>query len=182
MTPPALPLAAPQVVASVSVAVPTIADIPELIALVNLLATEPNFLFIMPIDPRTGVAVVTAHLASIAATKNECVFVARYGSELIGVVTGIRGTHPARRGAVDIGIGVRPDHRGRGVGLRLMNALERWARSTGCHRLQLRVVSTNEPAVALYRKLGFAVEGILRAGAIVDGTRYDDLEMAKILD
>ena len=167
---------------AISVAVPTVSDIPELIALVNVLATERNFLFILPIDPKTGVAVVTAHLRSIAANGNETVLVARNGREMVGVVTGIRGAHPARRGTVDIGIGVRPDQRGQGVGVSLMSALERWARSVGCHRIQLRVVTTNQPAVALYRKLGFEVEGVARAGAIVDGSPYDDLQMAKILD
>jgi RimJ/RimL family protein N-acetyltransferase len=182
MSPPALPVAAPLPAIAVSVVVPTVGDIPELIALVNVLATERNFLFIMPIHPQTGVAVVTAHLNSIAASKNEAVLVARNGRDMVGVVTGIRGAHPARRGAVDIGIGVRPDQRGQGVGLSLMTALERWARNVGCHRLQLRVVTTNQPAVALYRKLGFEVEGVARAGAVVDGSRYDDLHMAKVLD
>lgn len=166
----------------ISVAIPTRAEVVELIALVNLLATERNFLFIMPIDPKSGVAVVTAHLASIAGSGNEAVLVAKSGGEMVGIITGIRGTHPARRGAVEIGIGVRPDYRGRGAGFSLITALERWARSVGCHRLQLRVVTTNLAAVALYRKAGFETEGVLRAGAIVEGTRYDDLQMAKILD
>lgn len=168
--------------ASVAVAVPTNADVPELIALINILATERNFLFIMPIDPKSGVSVVISHLASIAATGNEAVLIARSDGEMVGLITGIRGTHPARRGSVEIGIGVRPDQRGRGVGLHLMTGLEAWARRVGCHRLQLRVVTTNLPAIALYRKVGFATEGVLRAGAIVGGMRYDDLQMAKILD
>jgi RimJ/RimL family protein N-acetyltransferase len=62
-----------------------------------------------------------------------------------------------------------------------MAGLERWAIAAGCHRLQLRVTTENAAAIALYRKCGFTVEGIARAGACVDGRYYDDLEMAKLL-
>jgi GNAT superfamily N-acetyltransferase len=166
---------------AVDVAIPTAADVPALIALVNALATEPNFLFINPIDPVAGVAIVKSHLDAIAANRNEIVLVAREGSELVGLVTGLRGTHPARRGAIDIGLGVLPDHRRRGIGRVLMLGLERWALSVGCHRLQLRVTTENAAAFALYRKCGFLVEGVYHAGAMIDGRYYDDFEMAKLI-
>jgi hypothetical protein len=76
---------------AVSVGAPSVDEAPALIALVNRLATEPNFLFINPIDPENGDALVRNHLASIAATQNEAVLVARAGRELVGLVTGIRG-------------------------------------------------------------------------------------------
>jgi L-phenylalanine/L-methionine N-acetyltransferase len=168
-------------VAGLSVDVPTSGEVPALITLVNSLATEPNFLFINPIDPVNGVAIVRNHLATIAASATEAVLVAHVGADLAGLITGIRGVHPARRGAVDVGLGVRPDWRRRGIGQTLMRALERWARAAGCHRLQLRVTTDNAAAIALYRKCGFVIEGVLYAAASIDGRYYDDLEMAKLL-
>jgi RimJ/RimL family protein N-acetyltransferase len=165
----------------VTVAPPGEADVPALIALINTLATERNQLFIQPIDRASGEPLLRAHLASIATSGNETVLVARDREQLVGLITGMRGDHPARRGVVEIGIGVRVSHRSQGVGFSLMMALERWAREAGCHRLSLRVVTRNAPAIALYRKAGFAIEGMLEATAILDGQRIDELQMGKTL-
>src|SRR5919199_151506 len=49
--------------------------------------------------------------------------------------------------------------RGRGVGSALMEAALRWAESNRVEKVSLEVYPTNEAAVALYRKFGFAEEG-----------------------
>jgi RimJ/RimL family protein N-acetyltransferase len=164
-----------------AIVTPGESDVPALIALINTLAAEQSQLFIQPVDPVDGVAMLRAHLAAIAASGAEIVLVAREGDALVGLITGLRGTHPARRGIVEIGIGVRASHRARGIGAALMAAVERWAQDAGCHRLSLRVVTTNAPAIALYRKAGFTVEGILEATAMVDGEPIDELQMGKLL-
>ena len=165
----------------IKIHVPGDADVPALIELINTLAAERNQLFIQPVDPISGQALLRGHLASIAASGDEAVLVARDGDQIVGLITGLRGNHPARRGSVEIGIGVRASHRSQGIGFSLLMALERWARESGCHRLSLRVVTRNTPAIALYRKAGFAIEGMLEATAIVDGQRIDELQMGKAL-
>jgi RimJ/RimL family protein N-acetyltransferase len=166
---------------SITVAAPGEADVPALIALINTLAAERNQLFIQSVDPVSGQPLLRDHLASIAASGNESVLVARDRDNLVGLITGMRGDHPARRGVVEIGIGVRASHRSQGVGFSLMMAMERWAREIGCHRLSLRVVTRNVPAIALYRKAGYTIEGMLEATAILDGKRIDELQMGKTL-
>jgi len=54
---------------------------------------------------------------------------------------------------------VSPSARGRGVGDRLLAAVESWARRTGETVLRLAVLPGNEPAIALYRRNGFAPTG-----------------------
>lgn len=175
----AAPSTAP--VSAVDVIIPMAADVPGLLALMNVLAAEPNFLFMNPIDPVTGITILQRHLEAIAANGDEIVLVARDGRELVGLITGIRGTHCARRGAIDIGLGVLPDHRRRGIGHALLRGLERWALTAGCQRLQLRVMTLNTAAFALYRKCGFLVEGVYHASAVVNGRYYDEFGMAKLI-
>jgi RimJ/RimL family protein N-acetyltransferase len=165
----------------VVIGAPGDADIRELIVLINALADEQSELFIQPIDPVSGPAQLRHHLASIAASGDEVILVARDGDALVGLITGIRGNHPARRGVVEIGIGVLAESRGQGIGFALMMALERWAREAGCHRLSLRVVTRNAVAIKLYCKAGFAVEGRLHATAMLDGQRVDEMQMGKTL-
>jgi ribosomal protein S18 acetylase RimI-like enzyme len=47
-----------------------------------------------------------------------------------------------------------------GVGTALMNAAESWARKLGMSVLSLDVWSTNENALAFYRRLGFLAESV----------------------
>jgi RimJ/RimL family protein N-acetyltransferase len=163
------------------IAVPGESDVPALVALINALAAEHSQLFIQPVDPQSGIGLVRDHLAAIARSGTEAVLVARAGDALLGLVTGTRGSHPARNGVVEIGIGVRAGHRGKGIGTALLAAIEQWARTSGCHRLSLHVVTTNTPAIALYRKVGFTSEGLLKATAIMDGHPVDELQMGKLL-
>ncbi len=52
-------------------------------------------------------------------------------------------------------IAVLEGHRGRGVGRSLLMAAEEHARSRGCCKLTLEVLSGNAPAVATYARFGF---------------------------
>ncbi len=156
-------------------------DVRALIALINRLAREASLLFVVPIDPVTGIEDLRQFLQATAASGNNAVIVAAEGDQLVGLATATGGVHPAKRAAVEIGIGVLETHQGRGIGRALMAALEDWARAAGIHRLQLPVVASNEPAIALYRKSGFALEGTLRESVRVAGRDVDQYMMAKLL-
>lgn len=65
-------------------------------------------------------------------------------------------------------VAVTPDLRGRGLGRRLMSECLAAGRAAGYDRFCLDVSAGNEPAVRLYRSLGFRVEADRRAA----GMRY----------
>jgi putative acetyltransferase len=81
---------------------------------------------------------------------------------------------------VRLTIAVHEGHRRRGVGRALMNGLLRWARSNPrIEKVELQVRSTNEPAIALYRSLGFLEEGRKTKRLKIGPTEYlDDVYMA----
>lgn len=53
------------------------------------------------------------------------------------------------------GIYVSPDHRGKGLGKQLIDKAVEKAKKDRSVALKLQVIATNEPAIALYEKLGF---------------------------
>ncbi|WP_240504400.1 GNAT family N-acetyltransferase [Tsuneonella mangrovi] len=57
-------------------------------------------------------------------------------------------------------IAVLAEFRGQGVGRALLDAVEAEARARGACKLTLEVLSGNEPAIAAYRKAGFAQYGL----------------------
>jgi diamine N-acetyltransferase len=49
---------------------------------------------------------------------------------------------------------VRPEHRGRGVGFRLLQRVANVAADRGCERMDWAVLDWNQPAIDFYRQLG----------------------------
>lgn len=89
---------------------------------------------------------------------------------------------PRRRQHVAlIVIAIRQSAVGQGVGTRLFEAMEAWARQKGLHRLELTVMTHNERAIALYKKMGFEFEGTLRHNLFIDGQYVDEYTMAKLI-
>ncbi|RWK06020.1 GNAT family protein [Mesorhizobium sp.] len=82
----------------------------------------------------------------------------------------------AHRGT--LGMGIVPDYRGRGLGLRLISAALAEARKLGFVRIELSVHSDNARAVSLYEKVGFVREGAQRDAVRIDGQYLDTIMMA----
>jgi RimJ/RimL family protein N-acetyltransferase len=80
-----------------------------------------------------------------------------------------------------LGMGLLPDHRGRGLGTALMTAALEASRACGLERVELAVFAGNERAQRLYRKIGFVVEGVQSRRAKIDGHYRDEILMARQL-
>jgi putative acetyltransferase len=86
-----------------------------------------------------------------------------------------------RRHVGGVGMSVHDDFHRRGIGSALMAALIDVADSwLDLKRLELTVYVDNAPAIALYRKFGFEVEGTRRGDAFRDGKYVDSHEMARL--
>lgn len=110
-------------------------------------------------------------------------FVAEEGSELVGWCDAIPGEASAGTAHVGgLGMGVIDGHRGKGIGQRLLEVTIAKSTELGLEKIELSVYSSNEPAIALYRKLGFVEEGRKKRGRLVDGTYEDVVLMALDLD
>ena len=106
-------------------------------------------------------------------------------AEVAGEVVGNAGLHANGRGrrrhVANVGMSVRDDWQGRGIGTALLAALidiaDNWL---NYHRLRLEVYTDNAAAIALYRRFGFEVEGTLREDAFRDGRYVDAYTMGRL--
>ena len=105
-----------------------------------------------------------------------------------GEVVGQLGLHtspnrPRRRHVGQIGMAVRDDWQGKGVGSALMQAAidlaDKWLNLS---RLELEVYTDNERALKLYQKFGFISEGTAIDFAFRDGQFVDVYLMARLRD
>jgi GNAT superfamily N-acetyltransferase len=89
--------------------------------------------------------------------ESRCVFVAEVGGRIAGMVTGQMLVSTAEGGPSVLveDMVVAASHRGRGLGAKLMAALERWASMRGATRLQLVADRDNAAAFVFYDRLGW---------------------------
>jgi putative acetyltransferase len=97
---------------------------------------------------------------------------AKFGDQNIGLVA---------KHAAYLGMAVHDKWQSKGVGTALMKAAidlaDNWL---DLSRLELTVYTDNEPAMRLYKKLGFVVEGTHRKYAFRDGVYVDAYCMARV--
>jgi L-phenylalanine/L-methionine N-acetyltransferase len=94
---------------------------------------------------------------------------------------GIQQYKGRRRHTGEVGMSVHDDFHRRGIGSALTAALvdvaDNWL---DLKRLELTVYVDNEPAIRLYQKFGFEVEGTRRRDAFRDGKYVDSFSMARL--
>jgi putative acetyltransferase len=90
-------------------------------------------------------------------------------------------SRPRRRHVGQIGMAVRDDWQGRGIGTVLLKAAvdlaDQWL---NLYRLELEVYTDNEPALRLYQKFGFIIEGTFARYAYRAGHYVDVYAMARL--
>lgn len=108
--------------------------------------------------------------------------VACVDKEVVGEITLGTSTNPRLHHVGHLGMAVRDDWQGRGVGTALMEAAldlaDNWL---GLTRLELTFYTDNAAGLALYEKFGFEVEGTHRRYAFRDGAYADAHSMARLL-
>jgi ribosomal protein S18 acetylase RimI-like enzyme len=109
-------------------------------------------------------------------------FVALDGGRVVGWCDVTPRERPTTQHSGVLGIGVLPEWRGGGVGRQLIEHALEASRAFPLARVELAVRADNDRAIALYRRIGFEVEGRRRHAMLVDGVYYDDIIMALLLD
>lgn len=71
-------------------------------------------------------------------------------------------------------VSVKKSERGHGIGTKLIQTAEAFAKERNARRLELDVFAKNEDAIRLYQKLGFEQEG-RRRKAVEDHGAFDDI-------
>ncbi|MGA1870272.1 MAG: N-acetyltransferase family protein [bacterium] len=65
-----------------------------------------------------------------------------------------------KKSNASLGIVVAPAYQGQGVGMKLMHHMHNWAKKNKIKKIWLATYSRNKPALNLYKRLGYEIEGI----------------------
>ncbi len=108
-------------------------------------------------------------------------YVAEVDGKVVGQVDAHISSYPKARHVASLGIAIVKGYRDVGVGRALMERILAWMKARGVEKAVLEVFSTNERAIALYKKMGFVIEGARHRHYKVRGQYVDDVLMAKWL-
>jgi RimJ/RimL family protein N-acetyltransferase len=122
------------------------------------------------------------NLKSIRRDPSVAVFVAETPAGIVGRLSIARDSNSVSHHVAELGLMVSAAARRRGIGTALMEEAFKWARSSGVTKVELHVFPHNEPAIVLYRKLGFEEEGRRRRHYLIGGEPIDAILMAIHLD
>ncbi len=106
-----------------------------------------------------------------------------HNDRIIGNIA-IRGVGKGRKTAhrCYVGLAVRKEFQGYGLGTILMEKAIKFAKDVGYEYMELGVLSDNTPARSLYKKMGFIESGCIPgAFRLDDGECLDEIAMYKIL-
>jgi L-phenylalanine/L-methionine N-acetyltransferase len=122
-----------------------------------------------------------AQLIDELSSRPGCVLLlAEEDSMLIGML-GVRAYRAQSEHGGSLGMSVARDHRGRGVGGRLVAALCDWMDAQhALTRVEAEVFSNNEPARRLFSRHGFVLEGTLRRAVRVESELLDVWLLARL--
>ena len=90
-------------------------------------------------------------------------------------------TRRAYAGVGEHAVYVAPDARGRGVGVKLLDALAQASENAGYYKLTSRVFTTNQASLNLHRAAGFTEVGIQRHHGRLDDEWKDTVLVERLL-
>ncbi len=151
----------------------TQADAPELNYFMLRLESEalPT---IYSLQHRLTIESELAAIKRLSDSPNSLFLLAEHNGQIVGAMDlqGMR--HPQCVHVGYVGISVCKDHRGKGIGNAMFDALFQRAPQLGVARLELEVFANNPRAIVMYERLGFQIDGF-RPGIVRVGEEFVDV-------
>ncbi len=99
--------------------------------------------------------------------------------KLIGYIQGITRKPKRIAHVISINIAILQAYTGKGIGKKLFEELEKWAKENQKYRLDLSVMENNPNAYKLYQRLGFKEEGIKEKSMKFGSEYINEIYMSK---
>lgn len=167
---------------SLMIKVTETADAPHVIDYMKKVLAETDYLSMEPDEFSFSVEEEEKAINRFKIVENWLMLSAVIDEEIVGMLTFNGGVRKAYAHAGVVGISVLKSHWRRGIGRALFDTLFDWAnKSLTIKKINLSVREDNLSAIALYRDLGFEIEGVDRMKHYKDGKYFDSIIMGKIL-
>ena len=118
-------------------------------------------------------------ICTFLENENCLLLVAEYGNKIIGNIDLTGSRRKIMEHTAVVGMGLLPEWRNSGLGSALLSTSIEWAKQNPVLEIiWLQVYVENEPALKLYRKMGFEENGIIKEFFKRNGKYFDNLTMS----
>ncbi|MCT4662201.1 MAG: GNAT family N-acetyltransferase [Tissierellales bacterium] len=155
-------------------------DASKFLSMLKRLDSETENMMFEPGERTTSIEEMKSNIESMY-NSGSMILIVEDGEEIVGFLEAERGFANRIKHSVYIVIGLLKEYRGKKLGVKLFEEIEKWARESEIKRIELTVMIHNEGAVKLYERMGFKIEGIKEKSLIVNGNYVDEYYMAKII-
>ena len=160
---------------SVTIRTPIEADAEQILIVSKAVIGEEIFQLTSSEEFNLTVADEVKWINSHIEKTNAIILVAEVDDQVIGLLDFSSGHRKRIAHTGEFGMSVLKEYRGLGVGTALLTSLIDWARKHDkIEKINLMVHSTNTAAIAAYKKMGFAVEGIRQRDLKYSASEYVD--------
>lgn len=156
-------------------------DAESFINLYKKLDEETMFILYNPNERKISIENQKNEIKSILKSKNSIVLLSECNNKLVGYLGAYGRSQAKIKHITTISIGILQEYVGIGIGTMLFEKLEEWAKSKKIHRLELTVMENNPSGQALYKKMGFEIEGIKRDSICINDKYINDIYMSKLI-
>lgn len=156
-----------------------IGDSEKFLKMLKQLDNETDFMMYEPGERKTDTEEMKSYLKHINDTDS-LILIAEENDRIIGFLSAERGAYSRIKHSAYIVVGILKDFRGRKIGKKLLSMLDAWAAKRNIKRLELTVMTHNDAAIHLYKKMGFRIEGLKEKSIMENGEYIDEYYMAKI--
>jgi RimJ/RimL family protein N-acetyltransferase len=120
---------------------------------------------------------------NISRQNNALFIIAEHDGKIVGNLNFSSRKRPRIIHTGEFGISILKDYWGEGLGTELISYLIDWSKNSGIiKKINLRVRTDNIPAIHLYKKLGFKVEGTISRDLRINDKFYDTFHMGLEID
>lgn len=155
-------------------------DANDFLSMLKQLDSETKNMLFEPDERQTAVEELETKIKD-TKNSNSLILVAEENDSIVGFLSADRGFARRIKHSAYIVIGILKDYRGKRIGTKLFEELDKWAYHNNITRLELTVMTLNVGGIRLYEKMGFKKEGLKEKSIIVDDEYIDEYYMAKIL-
>lgn len=105
------------------------------------------------------------------------------GDQVAGFISThiLHSDHPWRKHICSFGCHMLKQYTHQGLGHKFMDLMEQWAKENHIHRIEGSVREKNIPAIGLYLKHGFVLEGLMRDKACINGVWHNEYMISKMV-
>jgi RimJ/RimL family protein N-acetyltransferase len=123
------------------------------------------------------------YISDLDGTKN-LLIVADAGGEVVGCLAALQadgGRRSETTHLLHLGLHLREAFRGVGIGTHLLDYAVAWAVEKGFKKLEANIFTTNKNSLVMFKKAGFAEEGVRKNRIQVGRELINEVLMGKVL-